>query len=66
MIKFEYDVIMTSQLVISQSILLFMVDFTPFKLCAKFQHRRFTNNRINAGGDPKTYTLTKDSSPNRV
>ena len=43
--KLNYDVILTSQLVISGPTLLSMVDFTHFKLCAQF-----TTNRIDPGG----------------
>ena len=34
--EFKYEVILTSQLVISSSILLFVVNFTHVKLCAQF------------------------------
>ena len=52
-------------------ILLFVVDFTYFYLCANFQHPMFTNKGINSPGGggakhPETHTLTEDHSPNRV
>ena len=64
--KLEYDVMLTSQSVISSWILFSAVDFTHFYLCAKFQHPRFTNKGKSWGNTPQTYTLIEDPSPNRV
>ena len=57
-IKFEYDIILTSQLVISSSILLFIVDFTYFLMFAKFDNPRLTNKGINPGEWGTTLRLT--------